>query len=567
MLITQAPAQAGIGPLRGIIAFVVAVALLAIWLLPIAARDLMETDEGRYAEISREMVVSGDWVTPRLDGLKYFEKPPLQYWATALVFEVAGQSTFTARFYTALCALLSVLAVWATARRLWGRQAGDYAGLATASMVWMLGGSQVPSLDMSLTLYLTLILCGFLIAEDPATAAPARRWWMLGVWAAIAAAVLTKGLIGLLIPGATLVLYCLLRRDLSLLWRMEWLRGLPLMLLIAAPWFVLVAMRNDGFLHFFFIREHVERFLTTEHHRAGPLYYFVPLLLGGSLPWMPLLPAAFRHAYQAAPPMRASLQLLLVWCVFVFAFFSLSGSKLPFYILPLFPAIGLLLGPYLLQMPLRGLRALAIANALLWLVAAIAAPLALGHRKGSDDLTRDVAAAFEPWALAGGLIIASFAAAAAWQAMRERRTAAIVLLSVGSLIGLQTMATGFHNFSVLRSTRELADRMLPLLKPGTEVFTLKAYDQTLPFYLQRLTTVVAFSGELEMGQKEEPGKWIPDMDEFRRRWEASPDAIAVASPKLVRQLQQQGLPLQVVASTPRRIAFRKPDPRVPPPAP
>ena len=166
-------------------------ALLAVLVVAIGidnlGRALANPDEGRYSEISREMAATGDWVTPRLNGIKYFEKPPLQYWATALSFELFGESEYSARFYVALCGLLTLLLTAYTASRL-GVAAGT--GLATALALasspyfMMMGG--VVTLDTGLTWWTTLTLCAYLLAERPGTRPGLRRRWMLVAWAGIA---------------------------------------------------------------------------------------------------------------------------------------------------------------------------------------------------------------------------------------------------------------------------------------------------------------------------------------------------------------------------------------------
>lgn len=556
--LTAVPGTASSG--RRLVTLILGLVLLAAWLAPLGYRDLMETDEGRYAEISREMVVSGDWVTPRLNDLKYFEKPPLQYWATATIFQVAGQSTFTARLYTALCALLCVLAVWRTAARLWGREAGSYAAMATASMVWMIGGSQVPTLDMSLTLYLTLTLCCFLIGQANATAPARRRWWMLAMWASLGAAVLTKGLVGLLIPGATLFIYSLLHRDFSSLKRMEWALGLPLFLLLTVPWFALVSSSNPEFAQFFFIHEHLDRYLTTQHQRDGALWYFVPLLLVGALPWTPLLPLAAWRSWRDTVPTQAAKRLLLIWCGFIFVFFSLSSSKLSFYILPMFPAIGLLLGPMLADVSFRGMRRTALTIATFWLLVGVVAPVTMLLVSGSDSMPREIAQGFAPWVALAAAVTVLGASSSAWLAQRERRRTAVAALATGSFVGLLCAILGFQAFSESRSTRQLADEIRPLMRADTQLFVVKTYYQTLPFYLGRTLTIVGFSGELELGQKAEPGKWIPKLDDFRQRWQQPGDAIAVAPAAVAKSLQTEGLPMEIIATSRRRVAFRKPSP-------
>ena len=193
------------------------VAFGLIWFSNLEYRKLVNPDEGRYAEIPREMVASGDWTTPRLNDIKYFEKPALQYWATAMAYTVFGEHQWTARLWSALTGFLGVLMVFFTGRRLFGATAGWYAALVLgSSLLWVLIG-HVNTLDMGVSFFLSAAVCAFLLAQHDAADARARARWMLAAWAALALAVLSKGLIGLVLPGAALVLYIVIERD----WRLE----------------------------------------------------------------------------------------------------------------------------------------------------------------------------------------------------------------------------------------------------------------------------------------------------------------------------------------------------------
>src|ERR1700720_959674 len=183
--------------------------LSLVWLATLPARPVFNPDEGRYAEIPREMQSGGDWVIPHLNGLAYIEKPPLQYWATAASYRLLGPSEFAARLYTALSALGPILLAWLAARRLWGLEAGWRAAALLSGMLIFVVLGQLLSLDMSLTFYMTSSLVAFLSAQRAAEARP----WMLLAWAATGLGVLTKGLVAAAIPGAVVILYSLYSRD------------------------------------------------------------------------------------------------------------------------------------------------------------------------------------------------------------------------------------------------------------------------------------------------------------------------------------------------------------------
>ena len=207
--------------------------LSLVWLATLASRPLFNPDEGRYAEIPREMLSGGDWVIPHLNGLDYIEKPPLQYWATAVTYRLLGVSEFSARLYTALTALAAVAVIGFLGKRLWGNGAGWRAAAVLSGMFMFVVLGQLMTLDMSLTFWMTASLAGFLLAQR---APSAERGWMLFAWLAAALGVLTKGLVAAAIPTAVLVIYSLWMRDFSP-WRKLHLRwGLPLFFAITVPW-------------------------------------------------------------------------------------------------------------------------------------------------------------------------------------------------------------------------------------------------------------------------------------------------------------------------------------------
>ena len=257
-------------------------ALLGVlWLATLSARPLFNPDEGRYAEIPREMLSGGDWVIPHLNGLTYIEKPPLQYWATALSYRVLGPNAFAARLYCALSAFGTLILVWLAARRLWGPDAGWRAAAALSGMLMFVVLGQLLTLDMSLAFYMTLSLAAFLLAQR---AAQPRRWMLLA-WAAAACGVLTKGLVAAAIPAAVLILYSLYSRDFAP-WRRLYIHwGLPLFLCIAVPWHWLAARRLSDFLQFFFVHEHLARYLSPVADRQEPWWFFAGVFLAGSVPW------------------------------------------------------------------------------------------------------------------------------------------------------------------------------------------------------------------------------------------------------------------------------------------
>ena len=307
-------------------------ALIAIgWFATIPVRPMLDPDEGRYAEIPREMLAHGDWITPRFNDLKYFEKPPLQYWATAAVYAVLGLSEWTSRLWSVGLAFACLALVFAWVRRRYGHDAALAALAALGVSPYFLVIGHLNLLDAAFTFWLTAAVFAFCTAQCEPPGAAAERRWMLAAWALAALAVLSKGIVVGVLAGGALVAYSLIERDLSPWRRLHAGAGVALFAVIAAPWFVLVSLRNPSFPGFFFVHEHFARFLTTVHQRVEPWWFFLPLLLAAVLPWSVhfarAMTASWREEAPAGVPFKPQ-RFLLIYAALTLVFFSASGSKL-----------------------------------------------------------------------------------------------------------------------------------------------------------------------------------------------------------------------------------------------
>jgi 4-amino-4-deoxy-L-arabinose transferase-like glycosyltransferase len=534
-------------------------AFAVIWFANLEVRKLVRPDEGRYAEIPREMAVTGDWVTPRLDGYKYFEKPALQYWTTAAAYDVFGEHHWTSRLWTALTGLLGLLTIVYSGWRLFGREAGIYAGLVAASCLLYAGMGHVNTLDMGVTCFMTVTLCAFLLAQRDAATKTETRNWMWLAWAAAGLAMLSKGLQSVVLPGAVFVLYTLIQRDWAIWKKLHPVSGILIFLLVTAPWFIAVSLANPEFPHFFFIHEHFERFLTKEHHRYQPWWYFIPILLAGAVPWTVMLLSGLRKAWRAQPQQRFNpSRFLLIWSAFIFLFFSASGSKLPSYILPIFPALALLLGARLTQLGEKRFTWEAAPMLLVALVVAGIAPFLPSY--ANAEVPAALFEAFEPWLIAAGLTLLAGCIGALVANRRGKRGLAVLFLAAGGLGFAQLGLTGHDSFAPSQSSYALVEQAKPELmraglweKPGVPFYSVGMYEQTLPFYIKRTVMLVSHQDELEFGIQQEPDKYIADVAEFVRRWQSGGQALATMQPDLYRNLAAAGLPMRLVAQDTRRV--------------
>ncbi|HET7306326.1 MAG TPA: glycosyltransferase family 39 protein [Gammaproteobacteria bacterium] len=532
-----------------------------VWFGNLQYRDLFQTDEGRYAEIPREMVATGDWITPHLDGFKYFEKPALHYWITATIYELAGQHNWTARLWIALAGFLGLGMTWIAGAKLFDERTGRYGALMLAGSFYYIFMGHFNTLDMGLAFFMCASLFAFLIAQNrPDDKAHLLRW-MLAAWAAAALALLTKGLVALAIPGVTFVLYSITRRDSAIWKRLCILPGLALFLAISAPWFVVVSLRNPDFFHFFFVVQHFERYLTPIADRTGPWYYFIPVLILGTLPWLWQGGAALVRS--AGSVVRRDntrfdpVWFLWLWVVVIFVFFSASDSKLASYILPLMPAFALLTGRELARHERKSLTSAAAITLALGAACLIYAIRYLPHLH-SHTVPATLYARMAPWAIAAAIVLI-VAAAAGFGLIRRRPAAAVTLIALGWLVSVQVLTSGGQALSPVYSTRYLVAQMDGIDTRGAPFYSVKEYEQSLPFYLKRTVIPVDYQGELAFGiqRRKNPGRYIVDMATFEQRWRADPRAFAIMSRDDYHALRQTGIPMRVIARDPQRVIVTK----------
>ncbi|ADJ63590.1 glycosyltransferase family 39 protein [Herbaspirillum seropedicae] len=537
---------------------------LLVWFWMLGARVLVPTDEGRYAEMAREMVATQDWITTRLNGIKYFEKPPLQTWMNAITFELFGLGEWQARLWTGLCGLLGIGLAAYTGKRVFSARVGYYAALVLASSFFWAGMGHINTLDMGLSGMMTIALCALLMAQRDGASREGQRNWMLLCWAGMALAVLSKGLIGIVLPGAVLVLYTLFARDWAIWKRLHLVKGLLLFFAICTPWFVAVSLRNPEFPQFFFIHEHFQRFTTKIHSRTGPWYYFIPILLLGIIPWLGVF---FQSLWKGTREQRDTAgynslnggrfqpkRLLLVWAVFIFVFFSISDSKLPSYVLPIFPALALLIACYLEE---ADHKALAWAGSLVALPSAVAlAFIPRVPELAKDAYSLPLVQAHMPYLYAGALIF-FIGGIAAIRLARQNKDGAVTALAATAFLAGQLLILGHEPQGRYSAGVDYVPALQAELKPETPIYLVGRYEQSLPFYLRRTMTLVQHADEMAFGLKQEPQLWLPTVDAFVAQWVADHAAgkkdIAIINPTIYQQLLERKLPMRLIGQDPRRV--------------
>lgn len=304
-------------------------------------------DEPRYAEVAREMFVSGDWITTRLGGINWFEKPALTYWLSAIGYKLFGETEFAARFGIAVFAAIGVLFIYFFGRRIRSPRFGYLSAAALATCGLWPGFARGATFDLPLSVAMELALLSFFVWErEEQEQGRSRLWWVFCF--ALGLAVLAKGLVGIVLPGAVVGLYLLLTGRLNVVLKPKLLLvGAAIFLATAAVWYApVIARHGREFINEFFIGHHFQRYLSNKYKHPQPVYFFFVVVLLGSFPWSFFLVSS---VWRALKDRRALLNdrlriLLWLWTLLPILFFSFSGSKLPGYILPVFPAVALLIG-------------------------------------------------------------------------------------------------------------------------------------------------------------------------------------------------------------------------------
>lgn len=551
----------------------------------LGAYTLFDPDEGRYAEMPREILQTGDFITPRLNYAHHYHKPPLYYWLGAGCMAVFGANEFAARLAPALSGFLTFLVVGAFGGRVISRRGGLLAAGAFLTSLVPLGIARVPNTDTLFALTLTATWACWFLGYNALEPRVSRRWY-IAAWVFLGLATMTKGIVALVLTGAIVLCFLVLRRDLMALGKMAWWAGVPLFLLITLPWYVAVSLRNPDFLHYHFVVQHFARFFGGQEFYVGeehtqPVWFFPVVILAGLGGWMMLaFPAGLESVRAALAGVRllrrdgerekgdrgandrvgpegptdagvggeespkvsandrvgpvgptdaiagrgALALFLVVWLVVVVGFFSLSAAKLSTYVLPAFPAVALLLGMYVEGGGLqrRGARAAAALMGLLAIAIGVAVP----------SLAQDQD-------LVPGGIAAAAAVPLQWAAI----VAGMALLATAflrpSAIGL---AAGAFTLGFLFSALHMLPQAVPYLQAGylvkhlpvelppeVKIVHWHTYDQSVGFYTRRRVALVDKSGELQdrIGKPDAPPEWFASGAESIKRFAAEGPVLLV----------------------------------------
>lgn len=310
---------------------------IAVIFINLGSIPLLDPDEPVYAETPKEMIQYDDYVSPRIYGDFWYDKPPMYYWLVAAAFKTLGVNEYAARFPSAFLGVLCVLLVYGVVSKLLSERAGFASGLVLATSIEYFYLSKAAVTDITLTFCLTASLLFFL----------GRQYYLFYLFAALAT--LTKGPIGFLFPGAIISIWLVLTRSFGELKQMKIPIGVAIFLAVAAPWYwAMYNIHGAAFIEGFIGVNNITRFTTAEHANTAAWYFFIPVLIAGFFPWTSLLPQAVRIVFKdREAKYYPVLVFLIIWAAFIFVFFSLSSTKLITYILPMYPPLAILVGWYL----------------------------------------------------------------------------------------------------------------------------------------------------------------------------------------------------------------------------
>jgi 4-amino-4-deoxy-L-arabinose transferase-like glycosyltransferase len=471
-----------------------------LYLTALGRPPLWEPDEGRYAEIAREMVMRGDYVTPRNDWVRYFEKPPLVYWTTAAALKLFGRNEFAVRLQAALFSVGQVIVTEALGETMFGVTAGLLGALALGLSPLFFAFARFATPDPALAFFLTAGLASFYCAAStPDFRRGTGRNWMLLAAAMLALGTLAKGPVALLLGGGIALAWMIMERRGRDAMRIPWLECIAVYSAITLPWFIVVAERNPGFLRFFFFHEHLRRYLEATEHGWGP-WFFIPVTAAGMWPWMYFVPLGVYETLVddtrvATIKTRNARLFLLVWFGAVLVFFSIPRSKLGQYILPGIPPLAVIAGCGLARLvsiiPERKRRILGwfvVVNAII-VVAVAAAAIYLMHREIDTALAIAAIAAVDA-VLAGATL--------AYVLSRTHRytPATVMPVALGVIVAMGIAAKARNDSASMFSYRVLARTTAAYLGDGCLLASYRHHVQALPFYTGERERLVDYRGEL-----------------------------------------------------------------------
>lgn len=475
----------------------------------IGNRPLANPDEGRYASIGLEMVQSNDWIVPHLNSLIYFEKPPLAYWLIALGQKLWGENLFGTRFFNALFSLLTCLSLYLFCKKFLSPKIALWAAFIYGSSALPFGMSQMLTLDNTLTFFLTTTL--FLFASGFLTE-NLKQSKTLFLWAYVfmALTVLTKGLIGIVLPGLIGFLWLICTGHIRKLSQAHLGKGLLLFFLIATPWHLLVQQRYNCFFNFYFWHEHFERYLTSVHNRTKPLYFLPLSFLIGLIPWLFFLPRALCSAFKTPKNILEKHVILfsLIWTISILAFFTFSQSQLIPYILPAISGITILIAFGVSNLDLKKIKLECILWVITFIIAACVFPKIL-TKKVFIPIPNNLILLIQVILISSSLIAISY--------LKNKPLRSFYSL-LGTTLLIYFLLPIYLPYCQRLRGQNICEFIRKKSPEKVDVFCAYNYFNDLPFYLkQTIGTIDCIPEEHELGYNQQQPQLYISSNDFRKR--------------------------------------------------
>jgi 4-amino-4-deoxy-L-arabinose transferase-like glycosyltransferase len=320
------------------------IACASLYLLWLGHYPLFVPDEGRYAEVAREMIAGHDYITPRIEGVPFLDKPILHYWLEVVAMQWFGIKEWSIRFFPAFFGIAGCLMTYGFGRMLFNRRTGLIAASILATTPLYFGAAHYANLDLEVAVLISGTLFAWITGATATT--PLRKMWCLVAYGFAAFAFLAKGLIGVALPGLIALAWIIALRRFDIFKKIFLLQGTLLFAVIALPWYILASRANPDLLHYFFVVQQFSRFLSTNiFSNRMPQWFYFPIIFIGFLPWtiLLLLNTTSSRTFSNLSQRPITLYLIL-WVGLITGFFSIPKSKLVGYILPVFPGLALWLG-------------------------------------------------------------------------------------------------------------------------------------------------------------------------------------------------------------------------------
>jgi 4-amino-4-deoxy-L-arabinose transferase len=493
----------------------------------LGAYGLVETSDARYAEIAREMAASGDWIYPRLLGILHFDKPPLIYWLSGLGYSAFGFDEWGARACLAVLALLLCARLWSFARTHLGDRTAPWTVALLAGTPAIVGASRMLTTDLLLCVCLTFALTGWYDVWSGRGGLGAR----LSLYAGAGLAFLAKGPVGWLVLALIVGPFAMRRRGAhprpKRSWGAAW--GLPMLLLIAAPWYLAVISGTPGLFSYFTGQQ-----LASRLHEGGlghphPWYYYAGVFPLLGLPWLLLAPAGWKDVRSENAPLAS---FLLWWMLLPPLFFSLPSTKLPLYVLPAFPGLALLAGHAVAAG--RGRRELRLAAALLVIVGiGLGALAVVGPSLPGGDLVDVPAARLLGILLPPGLLLVAAGGLAVFRSRGRDGAASVRRAAVPVAVGMALLAplVLLHGDALpLKTTRPVGRVAAALIRvrPGAELVEYRDLAAGLPLYTGRLPLLAGIEADTRFEPPSGPARTMERGQFLRDLW-AGPDPVFVVT--------------------------------------